>query len=217
MKTLAFPLKPRRFRKRLNQITAESDEAILVRYKSTHQREVFAQLVYRYERELFSYLRRYLGDADLADDAFQATFLQVHLKCEQFEADRRFRPWLYTIATHQAIDAQRRNKRHRMVSLDRGGTNDNDDVGQLMNLLVSQTPSPLTQVSDAERIQWLRTALEQLPETMKQSINLVYYQGLKYREAGEILGVPTGTMKSRLHAAILKLTELWNAHFQELS
>ena len=76
-------------------------------------------LVHRYERELYSYLRRYLGDAAMAEDAFQGTFLQIHLKCGQFEPGRKFRPWLYTIATNQAIDAQRRNKRHRMVSLDR--------------------------------------------------------------------------------------------------
>ena len=79
--------------------------------------EWFAELVHRYERDLFNYLRRYLGDADQADDAFQATFLQVHLKRDQFEACRTFRPWLYTLATHQAIDLQRRNRRHRMLSL----------------------------------------------------------------------------------------------------
>ena len=82
---------------------------------------MFAELVRRYERELYSYLRRYLGDAEMAEDAFQAAFLQVHLKCQQFEAGRSVRPWLYTIATNQAIDAQRRSRRHRMVSLDRSG------------------------------------------------------------------------------------------------
>jgi RNA polymerase sigma-70 factor (ECF subfamily) len=213
MKTLAFPLKPRR--KRLSQITAESDEAILLRYCETQRREDFAQLVYRYERELFSYLRRYLGDAELAEDAFQATFLQVHLKCKYFESERRFRPWLYTIATHQAIDAQRRNKRHRMVSLDRSGTSDSEDVSQLLQLLVSQAPSPMAQVSTAERVNWLRGALEQLPEPMRLAVNLIYYQGMKYREAGEVLGIPTGTVKSRLHAAVLRLNELWNEHFQD--
>ena len=99
----------------------ESDERLLLEYRQTGRRELFADLVRRYERELFNYLRRYLGDTGMAEDAFQATFLQVHLKCDQFEEGRRFRPWLYTIATNQAIDAQRRNKRHRMVSLDRVG------------------------------------------------------------------------------------------------
>src|SRR6476646_5723809 len=99
--------------------TEMSDEALLLAYRGRADRQAFNELVHRYERELFSYLRRYLGDAPAAEDAFQATFLQVHLKCDQFAEGRKFRPWLYTIATNQAIDAQRRNKRHRSVSLDR--------------------------------------------------------------------------------------------------
>ena len=74
-----------------------TDEDLLLQYRETGDRELYAQLVYRYERELFSYLRRYLGNAEMAEDVFQTAFLQVHLKCEQFEAGRRFRPWLYTI------------------------------------------------------------------------------------------------------------------------
>ena len=62
---------------------------------------------------------RFLGDAALAEDAFQNTFLQVHSKSHLFDGKRKFRPWLYTIATNQAIDLQRRNKRHQLASLDR--------------------------------------------------------------------------------------------------
>ena len=205
-----------RSRSRLNQTTVESDESLLLRYRDTGSRDLFAQLVNRYQRELYSYLRRYLSDAELAEDAFQATFLQVHLKCAQFEVERRFRPWLYTIATNQAIDAQRRNKRHRLVSLDRAGTNDgSDDSAKLANLLECASPSPMTQVSEAERADWLREAMDTLPESMRQVINLVYYQGLKYREAAEIMAIPVGTVKSRLHAAILKLNEMWNATHQD--
>src|SRR5436190_14810128 len=68
----------------------------------------FALLVRRYEVELFCYLKRYLGDAVLAEDVFQNTFLQVYQKRDLFDKDRRFRPWLYAVATHQAIDAMRR-------------------------------------------------------------------------------------------------------------
>ena len=88
-----------------------SDEALLLRYRDTGDSEAFVELVHRYERELYSYLRRYLGDSAMAEDAFQRAFLQVHLKCEQFEEGRRFRPWLYAIATNQAIDLGRRNRR----------------------------------------------------------------------------------------------------------
>ena len=83
----------------------------------TGRSTVFETLVKRYERELYNYLRRFLNNQVLAEDAFQATFMQVHLKCHLYDASRKVRPWLYTVATNQAIDIQRRNRRHRLVSL----------------------------------------------------------------------------------------------------
>ncbi len=188
----------------------ESDEQLLVRYRQTGRRELFAELVGRYERELFNYLRRYLGDTGMAEDAFQATFLQVHLKCDQFEEGRRFRPWLYTIATNQAIDAQRRNKRHRMISLDRVGTcNDSEEVGKLVDLLVSEDGDPFDHVTEYERGEWVREALDELSDQMRSVVHLVYYEGMKYREAADVLAIPVGTVKSRLHSAIAKLNAFW--------
>ena len=193
-----------------SELAGLSDEQLLAQYRSTADREAFAVLVGRYERELYSYLRRYLGDATMAEDAFQSTFLQVHLKVDQFEEGRKFRPWLYTIATNQAIDAQRRNKRHRHVSLDRNNKPEGqNDVGSLIDLLVSKEPNPEARLDETQRRDWIRETVEQLPEQLRSAIQLVYYQGLKYREAAEILGIPVGTIKSRLHAAILKLNEAW--------
>ncbi len=187
-----------------------SDEELLLAYRQRADRRAFDELVHRYERELFSYLRRYLGDAEMAEDAFQATFLQVHLKCDQFEEGRKFRPWLYTIATNQAIDAQRRNKRHRSVSLDRNTRHENgDDIGSLMDLLESREPTPDVRAESGQQREWVRGAVEDLPDTLRAAVHLVYYQGLKYREAADILEIPVGTVKSRLHAAILKLNEAW--------
>jgi RNA polymerase sigma-70 factor (ECF subfamily) len=190
-----------------------TDEQLLLSYRETGDRDRFAQLLRRYEQELYSYLRRYLGDAEMAEDAFQAAFLQVHLKCDQFEAGRKFRPWLYTIATNQAIDAQRRNRRHRMVSLDQPTGDASQDVGKLLDLLESSEANPFSQAKHAERREWIRQAMEDLPEHLRSVVHLVYYQGLKYREAAEVLSVPVGTVKSRLHAAILKLNEVWRAAY----
>ncbi len=186
-----------------------TDEELLLEYRQTGDRELYATLVYRYERELFNYLRRYLGNAEMAEDAFQGAFLQVHLKCEQFQEGRRFRPWLYTIATNQAIDARRRNKRHRMVSLDTPREQDHDDVGRLVNLLESSDTGPMDSAVEVEREQLVRRSLDALPQNMQSVIQLVYYQGMKYREAADVLEIPVGTVKSRLHAAVAKLTDVW--------
>ena len=193
----------------LQQDIAVTDEQLLLEYRKTGNRELFSQLVYRYERELYSYLRRFLGNSEMAEDTFQTTFLQVHLKCETFEEGRRFRPWLYTIATNQAIDAQRRDRRHKMASLDRSGTNNEDEVGRLVDLLECDNASPHDCAEEVERRQQVQETLAELPEQMHAVVQLVYYQGMKYREAAEVLSIPVGTVKSRLHAAILKLTDIW--------
>ena len=188
---------------------AWSDEDLLLVYRSEGDKRAFEELVHRYERELYNYLRHYLGDAEMAEDSFQTTFLQVHLKCEQFEPGRKVRPWLYTIATNQAIDAQRRNRRHRMISLDRrsGVGGQEDDAGSLVELLDGQEPSPVDQFELNEQRRYVRGAVERLPDQLRHALILVYYQGLKYREAAEVLSIPVGTVKSRLHAAIRRLEQ----------
>jgi RNA polymerase sigma-70 factor (ECF subfamily) len=194
----------------MQRSSSQTDEELLLGYRESGDPDLFSQLVHRYERELFSYLRRYLGDAEMAEDAFQAAFLQVHLKCQQFEPGRTVRPWLYTIATNQAIDAQRRSRRHRMVSLDRSAGADGEDVGKLLDLLTSRELAPTAQLNADERRNWLHQAVEQLPQGLRDVIELVYFQDLKYREAAESLNIPVGTVKSRMHAAVAKLTEAWN-------
>ncbi len=195
--------------------TAElSDEQILLRYRDAGDEKLFSVLVQRYERELYSYLRRYLGNAELAEDAFQATFLQLHLKCDQFEEGRRLRPWLYMIATNKAIDLQRRNRRHQSVSLN-GTKSGGEDTGQLMDMLIGNEPSPTTRLNDLEAGDWLAETLADMPEHLRLVVHLVYYQGLKYREAAEVLSVPVGTVKSRLHAAISRMTQAWNDSHNE--
>jgi RNA polymerase sigma-70 factor, ECF subfamily len=185
-----------------------TDERLLLAYRENRDEGLFEELVYRYEKELYGYLRHYLGNVEMAEDVFQHTFLQVHLKCDQFEPGRKVRPWLYTVAINQAIDCQRRNRRHRMTSLDRARRNDADEEsGSLVELLGGQESCPADNAESAEQYDELRRAVDALPELSKQVVTLVYFQGLKYREAADVLDLPVGTIKSRLHAAMQKLTE----------
>ncbi len=192
-----------------------SDESLIIQYRESGDRGLYESLMRRYEREIYSYLRRYIGDAEQAEDAFQGTFLQVHLKCQQFDPARRFRPWLYAIATNQAIDVQRRNKRHRMISLDRTAVTDKEGSGGgWSDMLVGDSPDPLIAATDQENSRWIHESVESLGESMQQVVQLVYYQGLKYREAADVLGIPVGTVKSRLHAAVQRLGLLWDETHQ---
>jgi RNA polymerase sigma-70 factor, ECF subfamily len=186
---------------------AWSDEELLIAYRDGNDRPSFEELVRRYEKELYGYLRHYLGDAEMAEDVFQQTFLQIHLKCDQFTTGRKVRPWLYAVATNQAIDYRRRTGRHRMASLDRrmGGDGENETAAWI-ELFDVAGRGPAEQSERSEQHAKLRRAVEELPEQARQVIMLVFFQGLKYREAAEMLSIPLGTVKSRMNAAIHKLS-----------
>jgi RNA polymerase sigma-70 factor (ECF subfamily) len=192
-------------------LTACTDEQLLAAIRKG-KREAFGVLVRRYEGELYGYLRRYLGDAELAEDVFQNTFLQVFTKIRQYESGRPARPWLYTIATNQAIDALRRAGRHQAVSLDleREEANSND-LPQLIRFVENRGNTPLEHAQGEERRQLVRAGVERLPEFLRGVVILAYYQGLKHKEIAEILSIPVGTVKSRLHAALCRLHEAWAA------
>src|SRR4051812_16596951 len=140
------------------------------------QAEAFGLLVRRYERELYGYLRRYLGDSTLAEDVFQNTFLQVYLKSDLYELGRPLRPWLYTIATHQAIAALRRAGRHQVASLEQTPRAKGQKL-PLLDTLESQSPGPLDQASEQERRQRVRASVDRLPDFLRQVLVLAYYQG----------------------------------------
>lgn len=182
-----------------------TDEQLVLRFRTARDPAAFESLVHRYEHELCGYLCRYLHDRDLAADVFQATFLQVHRKADRFEPGRPFRPWLYAVATHQAIDARRRNRRHRMASLDASDAAGN---GRHAEPAARMEASGSERLAEAESSLRLHAAVDRLPEPQRAALSLVYFEGVNYREAARLLHVPVGTVKSRLHAAVLKLGTL---------
>jgi len=193
----------------------DTDEQLLARLR-VGERDVFGTLVRRYERELFGYLRRYLGDDDLADDVFQNTFVQVYSKIGQYEPGRPARPWLYAIATNQAIDALRRRNRRADQRADAVAAPDEDGHPRpLFELLPAVGDTPPDAADRAEQRELVRAAVDRLPELLRQVVILAYFQGLKYRDAADALGIPVGTVKSRLHAALARLTEEWTGTRQE--
>jgi RNA polymerase sigma-70 factor (ECF subfamily) len=189
----------------------ETDEQLLTRLRAG-ERDIFGALVRRYERELFGYLRRYLGDDDMADDVFQNTFVQVYLKIKQYEPGRPVRPWLYAIATNQAIDALRRRARRADQRADTAITTDEEGSARpVFDLLPAPGDGPPESADRTEQRALVRAAVNRLPELLRQVVILAYFQGLKYRDVAEVLDIPVGTVKSRLHAALLRLTEDWNS------
>ena len=185
-----------------------SDERLLERFNFQEDSRALEVLIQRYEAPLFNYLFRYLGNREAAEDVFQASFLQVYSKSDQFDPSKKFKPWLYTVATNQAIDYQRRNRRKTTISLDVSyGGDDDESTGSLQEILESAEKDPSFSMDSAEQAQLVRDAVNELPDILRETVNLVYFEDLKYKDAADILGVPVGTIKSRLHAAMKKLAE----------
>lgn len=185
------------------------DETLLERLRAG-KRDMLGPLVRRYERELYGYLHRYLGDAELAADVFQNTFVAVFVKIKQYEPGRPARPWLYAIATNQAIDALRRLKRRHERTVD--STEDGADPSRsLFELLAAREPDPAANAEGSEVAAQVRAAVDELPDLLRQAVVLAYFQGLKYQEIADVLEIPLGTVKSRLNAAMTKLVDIWHA------
>lgn len=189
---------------------ATSDERLLLDYAKSENPKSFDQLVERFDRELFTFLRRYLGSEHLAEDALQGTFLLLHRKCGQFDSRRKLRPWLYRIATNQANDLLRRNRRHRAVSLETElqTKTEGRHESSLKEMLADCREQPGDAAETAEMRQKVNSAVRELPDWLRQPIQLIVYEGFKYREAAEMLGIPLGTLKSRLSQAIRRLAEM---------
>jgi RNA polymerase sigma-70 factor (ECF subfamily) len=185
-----------------------TDEELMAQLRAGRS-DALDGLVGRYERELFHYLKRYVGDATLAEDVFQNTFLQVFLKRELFDPVKRFKPWLYAVATNQAIDALRRAGRGPRVNTELPALDaDGEGVGER---LADVRPGPPDEALRSEEGERVRSAVDALSPPLRQVVLMAYFQGLKYREIAEALGIPVGTVKSRLFSAVQLLQQNWGA------
>lgn len=192
---------------RVRSAAEPTDEELFRRFRDECDDQAFATLVHRYERPLFAYLRRLLHSDQLAEDVFQGTFLRVHTKRQSFDVARRFQPWLYAIATRQAIDTVRREKRHRRKAALPAAAGSVADC--TLDDIAASGSTPVEQVQHREEWQRVRAAVGRLSAVQQRAVQLIYGEGLAYREAAGVLGVPVGTVKSRVHSALLALGGSW--------
>src|SRR5271169_3956235 len=127
----------------------------------------YAQLVSRYQRELFGFLQRYIGDAAVADDLFQETFIQVFRSAAGFDTSRRLRPWIFTIAANKARDYLRANQRRATHSLDSSGAGSTQQA-TLLDVMESSEQSVPDSLMQAEDAQTVRKIVSQLPSAYRE-------------------------------------------------
>lgn len=186
-----------------------SDEELLCAYRRG-DREAFAELVHRYERELFHFLVRFLGDRAAAEDVFQETFLQVHQSAEQFDLERRLRPWLFTIAANKARDLMRQRARRPTNPLEAHiSGNGEEEGGRFIDLMEASVTMPDEPMQKQEVQQRVQSIVMSMPHHFREILLLSYFHQFPYKQISDMLGIPLGTVKSRLHAAVASFAERW--------
>ena len=183
-----------------------SDES-LVEAHLRGEKTAFGELVRRYGDSVLGYLTRMTGNREQAEDAFQETFRRVHEKAHTFRGER-FKSWLFTIATRTAIDALRRRRRLRVVSLNvRAGCADGDcdELGAVT--AAAECCDPSAEAIRAEQRQQVRRAVEMLPAKQRATLVLAYYQQMSYPQVAEVLGCSVGTVKIQMSRALRTLAQ----------
>lgn len=189
-----------------------SDERLLSLYRDGRN-EAFDLLMKRYELELFHFLIRFCGDRATAEDLFQETFLQVHQSAGTFDVERRFKPWLFTIAANKARDQLRRNSRRVTSALSAPVGDGGDGETTFIDLMQADLPLPQDEARQHETQELVRQVVAAMPEHLREVLLLAYFQQLPYRDIAEMLGIPLGTVKSRLHAAVGTFAQSWKDRF----
>jgi RNA polymerase sigma-70 factor (ECF subfamily) len=175
-----------------------NEDARLIDQTLAGHSEAFGQLVQRYQDRLYNTLLHVIGDPEEARDTVQDAFVQAFVKLHTFHGSSTFYTWLNRIAFNLAATRQRR--RHFAGSIEqmreRGGAEPVDQAG-----------NPAEQLERRERCRMVRAAIAALSQDHRAVLVLREIDGFCYETIAEILNLPVGTVRSRLHRARVQLRE----------
>lgn len=157
--------------------------------------EAFGVLVERHQDRLYAALVRMLGSSEDAREAAQDAFVHAYQKLDTFQGTAAFSTWLFRIAVNAAFSRKRRTKRYR-TSLDGGSGETGYDPADAR---IDADPSQPLEQSETQKL--VREALAALPDDYRTALVLKEMDGFRYEEIAEIVGVPIGTVRSRIHRA----------------
>jgi RNA polymerase sigma-70 factor, ECF subfamily len=176
-------------------------EEALVEAARTGSEEAFVLLARRYEHRLYAFACRMTGNASDAEDIVQETLVRVYRYLDRFKPGAAFKPWVYQITANLCRDRLRRARRLQWVSMAAGSLG----LGSLDETLRSADAPPDRQAAAREELALAEQALAALPEKQRMVILMTRYEGMSYEDAAAALGIPVGTVKSRLNAGIARM------------
>lgn len=186
-----------------DNLKALSDEEIMVRC-ATGSEEAFQILVSRYRPRIINLITRFVGDVDRAEDIAQEVFIRVYRNRERYRKSGKFSTWIFTIAANLAKNEIRRKVRHRrVVSMDE----EKEPGTSLASTLADRGPGPGQTLERKELENLILNAIEALPERYRLALVLRDLEGLAYEEVSRVLGIPGGTVRSRINRARLMVKD----------
>jgi RNA polymerase sigma-70 factor (ECF subfamily) len=185
-----------------------TDAELLARFGEGDE-TAFRELVNRYKNGLYSFLRQFLNHQDMVEDTFQETFLQLFTSRDSFDTSRPLRPWLFTIAANKAKDALR--KRQRTAAIPIGTIADSQEMSfdDVLNTLTSDSSMPYEDLQKSETASLVGQIITDMPENLREILILAYFDKFSYKQMAQILSIPIGTVKSRLHTAVGRFAKEW--------
>lgn len=182
-----------------------SEVDYLARYREGDPK-AFRQLVDVYRDRMLQFFYRLCWDRDRAEDLTQDLFLKLMLGSKRYRAEGRMTTFVYRVATNLWIDCYRQQRpRPRMYSFDQVVHADEDAKPKEY---AGDDPSPVDQLEDDEERMAMRRGLERLTEPHRLVFELAVYQERPYGEISELLKIPVGTVKSRMHNAVAALKDM---------
>jgi RNA polymerase sigma-70 factor (ECF subfamily) len=169
------------------------DESLFVKYRADGDLEAFGRLYDRYGPAVFRFLLRLLHDRPAAEDLTQQVFLRVHESRGAFDARRRFRTWIFTIARRLAANCAARG----------GSTVTEADPPDVEDA----APSPEHRAIVRDEARAVERALSSLSRDDAGVLLLAKYEGLSYEEIGGVVGCSADAAKMRVHRALKRLAE----------
>jgi RNA polymerase sigma-70 factor (ECF subfamily) len=189
-----------------------SDAELLARY-ATGDEAAFRKLVNRYKNGLYAFLKHFLNQPDLVEDVFQETFLQLFASRDSFDTSRPLRPWLFTIAANKAKDALRKQRRTATIPIGPIADAQEMSFGEVLNVLTADTTIPYETLEKDETARQVRQIVTNMPENLREILVLAYFNKFSYKQMADILSIPIGTVKSRLHTAVGRFARDWRVAF----
>jgi RNA polymerase sigma-70 factor (ECF subfamily) len=186
------------------------DEYALIDRFQCGEREVFNELIIRYQGRIYSLVYKHIPNPETAKDLCQEIFIKAYQALPSFKRESAFYSWIYRIAINRCIDFIRQQNRKRTVSFDELHPTISDDE----LIFNDSTPRPPDQAESSELGQIIGKAVRQLPPGQQRVFNLRYHEGLQLKEIAARLDRSEGTIKAHLHHAHRRLQTLLRPYLQ---